>query len=223
MRHLNSRFLVPACSFLVAVALSLLGGGPIGRVLARQAGGATNCTGSAVANSITTAAGSGIKKGTQGWTFAILDQTVTLTNSKTADLSVSDQLNITASNVIGIDTKNAKHPYGDMDLSVIYNPFPVKEYPNVAPPGPAQFQFSPAQVTLSMITTNLKSAVTKELDLSGLDFKNMKFNLAAQTVSTHQIIVAFCKDDGTDLSDTPLADATLQVDANGDGKATKKP
>ena len=126
MRLLNLRFAIPVGSFLLAVGLSWLGG-PVTPLIARQAGGATTCTGSAKAISITVAAA--------GWTFSITDQPINLVNSKTAGIGVSDILTIDVEDVSGTDTNHKKHPFGTITLKVPYNPLPVYVNESIPPPG----------------------------------------------------------------------------------------
>jgi hypothetical protein len=216
MRLLNSSTVVPIASFLAALGLSLLGGGPVRNVLARQAGQVTGCTGSATATSITVAAGSGIKKGTAGWTFAILDQPITVVNSKTAGMMVGDFLDIEVDDVFGIDG-NKKHPFGTVYLRVPYTPFPTYDNQNLPPPG-SNINALPATVTLAQIQANLKATVAKLLP--GTTFKRITGTLNAQRTSTHQVISIICSD-GTELPATPRPDTVVPVDNKGNGGPVK--
>jgi hypothetical protein len=217
MRHLNRSSLVPVASFVLAVGLSMLGGGPIRTVLARQVAGVTGCTGSATATSITVAAGSGIKKGVAGWTFAILDQPVTVVNSKTAGMMVGDFLDIDVDDVVATDTKNVRRPLGTLYLRVPYTPFPTYDNQNLPPPG-SNVNAIPASVTLAAIQANLKSTVVKLLPT--VTVKKITMTLNAQTTSTHQVITIICSD-GTELPATPRPDTALPVDNKGNGNAVK--
>jgi hypothetical protein len=217
MRLLNFRFAVPAGSFLVAVGLSWLGGGPVRPVLARQAAGTTSCTGSATAVSITVAAGSGIMKGTEGWTFSITDQPINVVNSKQAGMTVSDILIIDVDDVVGIDTNHKKHPIGTQTLQVVYSPVPVYNNNNLPPPGSA-VNAIPATVTLAAIQANLKNAVANLVP--GVTLDKVKGTLNAQTTLTRQLITLVCQD-GTELPNNPRTDTKLPVDGKGNGKAVK--
>jgi|SRR5579862_5997209 len=217
MRALDSRFVVPVASFLAAVALSWLGAGPVGLVLARQAGGSTPCTGSATGVSITVAAGSGIKKGTPGWTFSITDQPINVVNSKTAGLTVSDLLTIDMEDVVGIDTDHKKHPFGKQTLVVAYQPVPVYDNNNLPPPGSA-VNAIPATITIATILQRLEHQVAGLLP--GVTFTKVTGTLKAQTTLTDQLITIICSD-GTELTANPRPQTKLPVDNKGDGKAVK--
>lgn len=217
MRHLNVRFAVPVCSFLLAVGLSWLAGGAVRPVLARQSTGTTTCTGSATAVSVTVAAGSGINKGTAGWTFSITDQPITLVNSKTAAMIVTDTLSIDVSDVVGIDSNHKKHPFGTQTLTVDYMPVLVLDKNNLQPPGSNQNAI-PATITLAGINANLFKTVSKLLPT--VTIVKVTGNLNAQTTFTHQFISAVCGD-GTDLPALPRPDTQLPVDGKGNGKAVK--
>jgi len=219
MRRLNFKLAVPVASFTVAVALSWLGGGPIGSVLARQAGDATACKGKATAQSITVAAGSGIKKGTAGWSFSILDQPIDLQHTKTAGLNVIDDLTLDFENVIGIDTNNKKHPYGKVSVTVFYQPFPVYNNESLPPPGQI-INAIPATISYQGILGDLKNIVTKKLNDQGFQYKNMQWDLKAQTTYTHQYLTSVCSD-GTDLPTFPRPDTLVPVDAKGNGNPVK--
>jgi hypothetical protein len=215
MRLLNSEFIVPAGSFLIAVGLSL-GIGYVKPVLARQAAEVTACIGSATATSITVAAGSGIKKGIQGFNFAITDQPITVENSKKADLMVNDMLEVTVFDVVVTDTKNVKHPLGDQTLQVSYAPFPV--YENTFAPGKWNINAIPAQVTPDRILARLKVVVAQLLPT--VTVKRVTGTFKGQDTFTRQIITLFCED-GTELPVTKRPETKLTVDGKGNGGPVK--
>src|SRR5436190_11568277 len=154
MRELKYGSIVPVVSFLVAAALSGLLGGTGRLLLARQAGGTTPCTGSATAQSITVAAGSGVKKGVGGWNIVITEQTINVQNSKTASMSVGDMLQIDADDVVGIDDKHKRHPVGQLTLKIPYDPL-SHDYARLPQPG-STVNASPSQVTKDRIVAAIK-------------------------------------------------------------------
>jgi len=216
MRPLNSSVVVPVGSFLISIGLSLMFSGQIRPVLARQAGEATACIGSATAVSITVAAGSGIKKGVQGFNFAITEQTITVENSKKADFMVNDMLEVTVFDVVVTDTKNVKRPFGDMTLQVGYHPFPV--YEATFPPGKRNINAIPAQVTPDMILARLKIVVAQLLPT--VTVKRVTGAFKAQDTFTRQIITLFCED-GTELPVTKRPETKVTVDNKGNGGPVK--
>jgi hypothetical protein len=217
MRLLKFRFAIPAGSFLLAVGLSWLCGGAVRPVLARQSTGTTTCTGSATAVSVTVAAGSGIKKGTPGWTFSITDQPVNLVNSKTASLIVTDTLSIDVDDVVATDSDHKRHPFGTQTLTVDYLPVLVLEKNNLQPEG-SSHNAIPATITLAGIDDKLFKSVANLLP--GVKITKVTGNLNAQATFTHQFISAVCGD-GTDLPTFPRPDTKLSVDGKGNAKPVK--